>query len=152
MHELERRGLEVRQRGVGEPFPIHIGPELHLVGFLAVGGPCGRSDLGVLLPAGIVGERDCGFDFVREREEAGRPSESLVDGGDWDAVVSDAEETDFFCCGAELLCDFVDARVEVRERDGGNGPVQVLGRRHGSHRNEIRGKSVDEEDTNVSMC
>ena len=65
-------------------------------------------------------------------------------------MIGDAEEADFFCCGAELLCDFVNARVEVGKRDGGNGPVQVLCRCHDSWRNAIRTRSVDEDDTNMA--
>ena len=103
-HKAERGVLKSRQGILGEPFPFHVGAELHLITLFVVCYAVGGADLGILLPAGVGGggEGDFGFDVVGEREEAGGLGEDGVDFGGADAVVDDAEEADVFGGGDEF--------------------------------------------------
>lgn len=70
VHECEGGGLEGGEDGVGKPETVHVGAELHLVAFLLVGLAGGGTDLGVLLPTGVLGgEWNLGLLGIGEGEE-----------------------------------------------------------------------------------
>jgi hypothetical protein len=112
---------------------IHTGAELHLVGLLSVYCTCGRPDLGILLPSGIVLRRegDAGFEVVGLVKEASRLVEDAVHGVPRDAMVDDAEKADILGGIYQLCGDVVDARIEVAKRNGGNSAVDIFGGCHG---------------------
>ncbi|KUI63811.1 Subtilisin-like protease 2 [Cytospora mali] len=106
VHKVQAVVLEARQEGVVHPHILvavvalaareHVLAELELVGLLHVGRAGGGPELGIPLPADVLGvPGHCGLDVVREGEEGLGGGEGLVYLGLGDAMVDDGEEPDF---------------------------------------------------------
>ncbi|KUI54448.1 Subtilisin-like protease 2 [Cytospora mali] len=105
VHEVQAVVLEARQEGVVHPHVLvavgalaareHVLAELELVGLLHVGRAGGGPELGIPLPADVLGvPGHCGLDVVRDGEEGLGGGEGLVYFGLGDAMVDDGEEPD----------------------------------------------------------